>query len=95
MKEVADAEAEAAAEVAAEKQTAAMVSAEEQAAVQFLSCKLTADEIEERRILWEEYGECAEAEERQMYGNGDAASPQGKQHRLRCRAKKKKKKKKR
>ena len=63
-------------------------------AVQFLSCKLTATEIEERRILWEEYGECAEAEERQMYGDGDAAFPQGKQHRQR-RARKGKKKKKR
>ena len=33
-------------------------------AVQFLSCKLTATEIliEERRILWEEYGKCEEAE---------------------------------
>ena len=52
---------------------------------------ITATEPEER-LRWEL--EFADQPERWM-GCGDAASPQGKQHRLRSRTKKKKKKKKR
>ena len=55
---------------------------------------ITAVEAEER-LRWEiEFVELDEAERYRWIGCGDAAPPQGKQHRLRCRTKKKKKKKK-
>ena len=58
---------------------------------------ITIAEAEERLSLEEDWRLWSlEEEQLELRGGcGDAASPQGKQHRLRCRAKKKKKKKKR